>query len=247
MNVKEFLDQPGFLKTYGTFGVDLTFILAIFFTILFMVCWYYARKGRGNAHHALTLWAMLAMIGYFLFYYLSRQLGALSFTGGEGGQAGFGGPEVIYKWVFNPILTIHIIIVSVGLVMACYMIPLGFRTSEVLEGRRALVGGEARGEGKSFTRWVLLVSIALGLIFPTFRSLFRGYFSLRLYVDWVIVCVGIGLLVVLVEKLGVKFFRDGQRRHRALGTFTMVLYATALLTSTLTYFMLYVIYPPKGH
>lgn len=73
--MKEFLDRPGFLGTYGTLGVDVTFIAAIFFTVLFMIGWYYARKGRGNAHHTLTVWAMLAMIGYFLFYYISRQLG----------------------------------------------------------------------------------------------------------------------------------------------------------------------------
>ncbi len=243
--MKEFLDRPGFLKTYGTFGVDLTFVLAIFFTVLFMIGWYYARRARGKAHHTLTLWAMLAMVGYFLFYYLSRQLGALSFTGGSGGQAGFGGPEIIYKWIFNPILTIHIIIVSVGL--AFYMIPLGFRTSRVIEGRRVLISGPVQGGSKPFTRWVLLISLALGLIFPTLRSIFRGYFSVRLYVDWIIVCIVIGLLVILVEKIGTKFYQDGERPHRALGVFTMILYAIALVTSTLTYVMLYVMYPPQAH
>lgn len=245
--MKKILDQPGFLKTYGTFGVDLTFILAIFFTILFMVGWYYARQGRGNAHHALTLWAMLAMVGYFLFYYLSRQLGALSFTGGEGGQAGFGGPEVIYQWVFNPILTIHIIIVSIGLVLAFYMIPLGFRASKVIQDRRVLVTGDLNAGRKSFSRWVMLISLALGLLLPTLRSLFRGYFTLRLYMDWIIVCVVIGLLVILLERLAGRLLPDGARRHRAMGTFTMVLYAIALLTSTLTYVMLYILYPPKLH
>ncbi len=245
--MKEFLDRPGFLKTYGTFGVDLTFVMAIFFTALFMIGWYYGRKARGNAHHTLTLWAMLAMIGYFLFYYLSRQLGALSFTGGSGGQAGFGGPEVIYKWIFSPLLTIHIVIVSIGLVLAFYMIPLGFRASKIIQGRRVLVEGDLNAGRRSFSRSVLLISLALGFLLPTLRSLFRGYFSLRLYLDWIIVCLVIGLLVILLERLAGRLFPDGAKRHRALGTFTMVMYAIALLTSTLTYVMLYILYPPKPH
>ena len=245
--MKEFLSQPGFLGTYGNLGADLSWVLAILFTVLFMIGWYDARRARGNAHHTLTLWAMLAMIGYFLFYYLSRQLGALSFTGGSEGQEGFGGPEFVYHWVFNPLLNIHIMIVSVGLVMAFYMIPLGFRASKVVEGRRVLVGGDPKGTRKTFSRYVMITALALGIIFPILRGLLRGYFTARLFLDWIVVSLVIALLVVLIERVGWRFFPDGERRHRALGTFTMLLYAIALVTSTLTYFMLYVIYPPKAH
>lgn len=245
--MKEFLDRPGFLGTYGTLGVDLSFVAAVAFTVLFMIGWYYGRRGQGNSHHTLTLWAMVAMIGYFLFYYISRQLGALSFTGGESGQAGFGGPEILYKWVFNPILTLHIIIVSVGLVLAFYMIPLGFRVSRVEEGRRVLVPGDPRGGRAAFSRQVMLIAVALGIILPSIRGLLRGYFTVRLFIDWIVVCAVIGLLVVLLEKTVWRMLPDGARQHRVLGTFTMVLYAVALVTSTVTYFMLYVLYPPTEH
>ena len=244
--MKAFLSQPGFLGTYGNLGADLSWILAVLFTVLFMIGWYNARKARGNPHHTITLWAMLAMISYFLLYYLSRQLGALSFTGGAEGQQGFGGPKFIYDWVFSPLLTIHIIIVSIGLVMAIYMIPLGFRTSKVIEGRRLLVGGDPRGSRKLFSRNALIAALVLGVALPTVRGLMTG-FSVRLFIDWFVVCTVIGLLIVFIERVGWRFFPDGERRHRALGTFTMALYATALVTSTLTYFMLYVIYPPKAH
>ena len=244
--MKALLGRPGFLGTYGNLGADLSWILAVLFTVLFMIGWYNARKARGNPHHIITLWAMLAMIGYFLLYYLSRQLGALSFTGGTEGQQGFGGPEFVYRWIFSPLLTIHIIIVSTGLVMAIYMIPLGFRASKLIEGRRVLLGGDPRWTKKVFSRNALNTALMLGVALPTVRGLMTG-FSVRLFVDWVIVCIVIGLLVVFIEHLGWRFFPDGERRHRALGTFTMVLFATALVTSTLTYFMLYVIYPPKGH
>ena len=57
----------------------------------------------------------------------------------------------------------------------------------------------------------------------------------------------IGLLVILIERIGRRFFPDGERRHRYLGGVTMALYAIALVTSALTYFMLYVLYPPQAH
>jgi uncharacterized membrane protein YozB (DUF420 family) len=51
-------------------------------------------------------------------------------------------------------------------------------------------------------------------------------------------------VVLAVERLIEWWMPDGARRHRAIGTFTMVLYVIALLTSTATYVLLYVIWPP---
>jgi uncharacterized membrane protein YozB (DUF420 family) len=50
--------------------------------------------------------------------------------------------------------------------------------------------------------------------------------------------------VIAIEWVGRAIYPDGERRHRALGTFTMILYVLALLTSTATYVLLYVIWPP---
>lgn len=241
--MKAFLGKEGFLWfSHGNMGADLSWTLAVTFTILFMIAWVQARKAKGSPHHTLILWAMLAMIGYFLFYYLSRQLGALSFAGEE--QLGFGGPEFIYKWIFSPLVTIHIIIVSIGLVLAMYMIPLGFRTSKVIEGRRVLLPGNPRGTRKVFSRNTWIIAFLLGLFLPVIRG-FATNHSLRLFVDWLVVCLVIGGLVVFIERLGDQYYPDGERRHRALGTLTMVFYAIALVTSTLTYFILYVIWSPK--
>ncbi len=243
--MKAFLQKEGILWfSHGDLGADLSWILAVTFTILFMIAWYQARKAKGNPHHTIILWAMLAMIGYFVLYYLARQLGALSFTGGAEGQEGFGGSEFIYNWVFSPLLTIHIIIVSIGLVLGIYMIPLGFRTSKVISGRRVLIPGDPKGSAKVFSRNTLIIAFVLGLLLPILRGFMTGH-SVRLFVDWLIVCVVIGALVVLIERVGARYYPDGEGRHRALGTFTMVFYVAALVTSTLTYFMLYVIWPPK--
>jgi len=48
-----------------------------------------------------------------------------------------------------------------------------------------------------------------------------------------------------VEKSIEKFWPDGDRRHRALGRFTMIIYCILFVTGTTTYTMLYILYPGK--
>src|SRR4029079_15835757 len=79
---------------------------------------------------------MIAMVAFFISYYLFRQLGVLAFEGKEG----FGGSEALYRNVFIPLLTFHIILVIIGLVMAVYMIVVGFRAQAIEQGRRILSG-----------------------------------------------------------------------------------------------------------
>ena len=50
-------------------------------------------------------------------------------------------------------------------------------------------------------------------------------------------------LVIYLEKFIEKSIPDGARRHRLLGRATMIIFALILVTSTLVYLMLYVIYP----
>lgn len=237
--MKEFLEQPGFLGTYGTLGADLSVVLAVSFTLLFMLGWRLARRGRGQAHHQVTLWAMLLMLTYFTAYYLSRQLGALAFEGREG----FGGPEVLYRWVFSPLLTVHITVVSFGIVMAVYMILLGFRASRKTATERFLQMGPPRWGIGRFSGIILISSVVLALVLALIRGIFRG-FTFHLFSIWFLVFFTVGLMVILVEWIGQKLYPDGERRHRAVGTFTMSLYAVALVTSVATYFLLYVLYPP---
>ena len=54
---------------------------------------------------------------------------------------------------------------------------------------------------------------------------------------------GVIALVIYLEKFIERSLPDGARRHRVLGRITMVIFALILVTSTLTYLMLYVIYP----
>ncbi|MBI5197733.1 MAG: DUF420 domain-containing protein [Nitrospirae bacterium] len=238
--MKQFLEKPGFLGTYGTMGADLSVVLAVLFTLLFIFGWRLAKKGKGQAHHIVTLWAMVLMLTYFVAYYISRQLGALAFEGKEG----FGGPEVLYKFVFSPLLTIHITVVSFGIVMAFYMILLGFRASRRTSRERVLVAGPPLWGMGRFSAIVLIGSVVVSALLFALRGSFVG-FTFHLFSIWFEVFFTIGLFVVLVEGIGRKLYPDGERRHRALGTFTMSLYVVALVTSVTTYMLIYVLYPPK--
>src|SRR3989454_10759171 len=130
----EWLKQPGFLGTHATIGADLSQLMAALFAVLFVIGWFQAKKGLGTNHHWLMLGGMVAMLGFFTSYYLFRQLGVLAFEGKEG----FGGSQSLYDHVFIPLLTFHITLVVIGLVMAVYMIVLGFRAQAFAEGGRIL-------------------------------------------------------------------------------------------------------------
>lgn len=233
--MKAFLQKEGFLWfSHGALGADLSWILAVSFTILFIIGWRMGKKAQGNRHHALTLWAMVSMIVYFTVYYLARALGALATEGKEG----FGGPDWIYNYVFSPLLTIHILVVSVGLVLAVYMITLGFRVAIKRSGQRVLQSGVLKISRPAFLK-VAAAVFALFVLLAIVRCCSPGRLLVYLF-GFVLV-----MAVLLIEKVIERFIPDGERRHRMIGTFTMTLYVIALVTSTITYFMLYVIWPPK--
>ena len=230
----EFLHRPGFLPAHGTMGADLSFVMALIFTILFIIGWRMGKRRQGDQHHALVLWAMVSMLAYFTVYYLARGLGALATEGKEG----FGGPAWVYSYVFTPLLTIHITVVSIGLVLAVYMIALGFRVAVRKNGHRTLQAGPLSMSMGAFYK-------ILGGAFALFAviGLIRWHSVARLIVyiaGFLLVAV-----VLLIEKGIERLIPDGERRHRAIGTFTMVLFVIALFTSSATYLMLYVIWPPK--
>src|SRR5436853_5703774 len=130
----EWLKQPGFFGTHATIGADLSQFMATLFTTLFVIGWVQAKHQRGNHHHWLMLSGMVAMLAFFTSYYLFRQLGVLAVEGKEG----FGGSQALYDHVFIPVLIVHIILVIIGLVMAIYMMILGFRAQMFVGNRRQL-------------------------------------------------------------------------------------------------------------
>ena len=230
----EFLAQPGFLGTYGTIGADLSFLLATLFTAFFLIGWRAARKHHGNAHRFLVLSGMFVMLGYFPYYYSIRRLGVLAIEGREG----FGGPDWFYSYLFSPILTIHILFVSTGLVIAVYMVLLGFRASRNAGGKRVLAGGELKVKKRSFYIALSATLTAGGLL-----ALIRCE-TLRCATVYGVV-LAIIAFVFFFERVLERLLPKGRDRHIFLGRFTMVIFIVVLLTAGMTYLSLYILYQPS--
>ena len=63
-------------------------------------------------------------------------------------------------------------------------------------------------------------------------------------VVWASLLVLVGLVLLL--EMGIqRIWPDGARRHRVLGTFTMIIYCVLFVTGSVTYTMLYILYPGK--
>jgi uncharacterized membrane protein YozB (DUF420 family) len=238
--VKDLLARPGFLGTAATLGGDLSQIMAMLFTILFIIGWVQARKKQGNMHHWLVLGGMVAMLAFFTSYYLFRQLGVLAFEG----RTGFSGSDFMYYRVFIPMLTFHIILVIIGLIMAVYMIVLGFRTQEVMGSRRELRPGLLKVRREKLVKIFAISTAVLLALYAVVGTRFGTDFTVRRLVVYLSGLVVVGL-VLAIEKLFEKIWPDGSRRHRALGRFTMVIYCILFVTGTTTYTMLYILYPGK--
>jgi uncharacterized membrane protein YozB (DUF420 family) len=233
--MKDSLNAPGFLSPFGTMGADISSVMAWIFTLLFIYGWYAAKKHQGQQHHLVTLWGMVAMLGYFTLYYLARGLGALSVEGKEG----FGGPDWVYNYIFTPILTIHILVISIGLVLAIYMIVLGFRSS-FKRGKERYLKAETLIMGRKGFNYTLG---GAAVVFGGFAVLrWASMQRLIVYISGFVLVA----LVLFLERGIERWMPDAATRHRKMGAFTMALYVIALITSTMTYVMLYYIYPVKN-
>ncbi len=234
----EFLRQPGFFGTHATMGADLSQLMATLFTGLFIIGWLQAKQHRGHPHHWLMLGGMITMVGFFTAYYLFRQLGVLAFEGKEG----FGGSQALYDYVFIPVLTVHIILVIIGLVMAVYMIVLGFRSQQFIGGTRVLSASLLQTSWKKIGMIFAALLTVVIVLFGT-RVMSAG-FSLRkleVYLGFLSL-----VAIVFAVEMGIqRIWPDGGQRHRALGRFTMIVYCILFLTGTFTYTMLYILYPGK--
>lgn len=234
----EWLKQPGFYGTHATLGADLSQTMATLFTVLFVIGWTQARGRKGHAHHWLMLGGMVAMLAFFTSYYLFRQLGVLAFEG----KAGFGGSQDLYDHVFIPLLTVHIILVVIGLVMAMYMIVLGFRTQTFLDGRRLLRSGLLQTSWKKMGTIFGVITAIVLLLFVS-RVATSGFSARKLIVY--LGLLGLVGIVFAIEMAIQRVWPNGERRHRALGRFTMIIYCILFVTGSTTYTLLYILYPGK--
>ena len=234
----DWLREPGFLGTHATIGADLSQLMATLFTGLFVIGWIQAKKRQADAHHWLMFGGMVAMLSFFIAYYLFRQLGVLVVEGKEG----FGGSQELYDYVFIPVLTLHIILVIIGLVMAIYMIVLGFRAQQITSGVRSLKESLLQTSWKKVGAILAVVTIAvLGLFFSRVATAGFSMRKMEVYIGLLVLVA----VVLAVEMAIQRLWPNGARRHRALGRFTMIVYCVLFVTGTFTYTMLYILYPGK--
>lgn len=234
----DWLRDPGFLGTHATIGADLSQLMATLFTGLFIVGWIQAKKSQANAHHWLMLGGMIAMLAFFVAYYLFRQLGVLAIEGKEG----FGGSQALYDYVFIPVLTLHIILVIIGLVMAVYMIVLGFRSQQVFNGIRSLNESLLQTSGRKVaTIFGVITVLVAGLFLARVASAGFSVRKMEVYVG----LLALVAIVFAIEMTIQRVWPSGAQRHRALGKFTMIIYCILFVTGTFTYTMLYILYPGK--
>ncbi len=234
----EWLREPGFAGTHATMGADVSQMMATVFTLLFIFGWFQAKKRNSTRHHWLMLSGMTAMLAFFTSYYLFRQLGVLAFEGKEG----FGGSQWLYDNVFTPILVFHIMLVITGLIMAIYMIVLGFRSQSFVENRRVLKEAILKTSGRRIAAIFGGLTISVLLLFGA-RVASAGFSMGKL-------SVYLGLLIIMgivfvVEIAIQRIWPNGARRHRVLGRFTMAIYCILFITGSVTYTMLYILYPGK--
>jgi uncharacterized membrane protein YozB (DUF420 family) len=234
----EWLRAPGFVGTHATMGADISQLMATVFTTLFIVGWVQAKKHKTDHHHWLMFGGMVAMLAFFISYYLFRNLGVLAFEGKEG----FGGSQALYDNVFIPLLTVHILLVIIGLVMAIYMLVLGFRSQTFVEGRRVLKDALLQTSGRRIAT-ILGGITTLVMLFFLSRVMTSGFSlgKLSVYIGLAVIIAMVFGLEILIQRI----WPNGARRHRVLGRFTMVIYCVLFVTGTATYTMLYILYPGK--
>src|SRR5438105_13853375 len=215
--MKGLLTRPGFIGTAATLGAELSQVMAMLFSGLFIIGWVQAGKKMGNVHHWLVLGGMVAMLGFFTSYYLFRQLGVLAFEG----RTGFGGSDFMYYKVFLPLLTFHISLVIVGLIMAIYMLILGFRAQQLVAGKRELRPGELRVGQEKLTKVFVVSGAVLLVLYVISGLLFGTGFTFSRSIVYVAGLLVVGL-VLGAEKTIVRLCPDGRDGHRALGRFAIV-------------------------
>lgn len=234
----DWLRDPGFLGTHATIGADLSQLMATLFTGLFVIGWIQAKQRRADAHHWLMFGGMIAMLSFFIAYYLFRQLGVLAVEGKEG----FGGSQELYDYVFIPVLTLHIILVIIGLVMAIYMIVLGFRAQQITSGVRSLKESLLQTSWKKVGAiFGVILLVMFGLFFSRVATAGFSMRKMEVYLGLLVLVA----VVFAVEMAIQRIWPNGATRHRALGRFTMVIYCILFVTGTFTYTMLYILYPGK--
>jgi len=226
--MQDFLYGPGFLSSRSTLGSDVSLILAIGFTSLFVYSGYIAVNKKGRAHHNMILVSMASMFGYFIFYYYVRRLGLASYAD----HIRYMGESKLLAGLFVPLFYFHFLIVILATFFAIYVIILGFKTAVTVDGRLVLKDEKAV---PSKTLW------GIGFVWLAFLAWWLisvHQFSWGDRILFLLFGYFIPAGIVLSVHLALPF---KERRHRLLGRICVGLFACLLITSTMIYTLLYIL------
>jgi len=126
--------------------------------------------------------------------------------------------------------------------MAIYMIVLGFRAQTFVAGRRMLRDAILQTTWKKIGIVFGILATVVFLLFLS-RVAMAGFSLGKL-------SVYLGLLILAGLVFGFelaiqRIWPNGERRHRVLGRFTVAIYCILFVTGSITYTMLYILYPGK--
>jgi hypothetical protein len=122
------------------------------------------------------------------------------------------------------------------------MIVLGFRAQAFVNGRRVLKDALLQ------TSWARIGTIFGGVTVVVLLLFFARVATAGFSARKLMVYLGLLLLVGIVLGVEITIQRvwpNGERRHRVLGRFTMIIYCILFITGSTTYTMLYILFPGK--
>lgn len=225
--MESIIEAEGFLSSRSTLASDMSFIFAISFSALFLISGYVAMNNHGALHHKMILFSMVSMIAYFAFYYRVRRLGLDSFAD----QLNFLGDGTVKSSLFRPVLWAHFLTVCLSTFLGVYTIISGFKAVIKQKGRMVLTNDRIP---LSKIGWIIgfiwLIFLAWWLqTVHAFDTVYRVIFLIFGY-----------FLPAFVALIIHKLLPFSGNRHRILGRLCMLLYACLIITSTLTYSLLYI-------
>lgn len=167
------------------------------------------------------------MIAYFVFYYRVRRLGLDSFAD----QLDFLGDGTTRSTLFRPVLWSHFLIVCLSTFFGVYTIISGFKAAIKQNGRMVL---ENYRLSMSKIAWIISFIWLIFLVWwlQTIHASKPFYMVIFLIFGYFLPASA----ALTVHKL----LPFSEHRHRILGRVCMMLFACLIITSTLTYSILYI-------
>ena len=222
------LDGPGILSTRSTIGSDISFIFALIFIFSFIVAGRLARMKKGLRHHRMILFSFVLMIAYLAYYYKIRQLGLSS----AADQMAIKNSTWFYSNVFRPLLYLHIAVVASSLYLSIYMVINGFMAKFPLyDGNMTLKTGLV---SPSPVLW------GIGLVWLIFLFWKVGP-AKALDLNHKVLIISLAFLLPAAVSLLIHFtLPKADQRHRIVGQITLIFFSMMLLTTCVTYFLIYI-------